>query len=1056
MTKVPSGLQRISAAVFAMTLACGSYAGTAALLKDLDTSEVIASTNPWYAGTAGQRAIFAGNVPGQQGQRLFRTDGTAAGTVQFTAQNLVDPRGVGNVAGRLVFAAFTNASHAETQVWSTDGTDAGTAMLGSAGTGERSVISLGGNGTRLYFCAGSGGFSGCELYVTDGTPAGTVRLTTGRSAMGTGALTSTGGLYFFSGASTGGDHGLWFSDGTVGGTRALFSFASLGFEGIGAIAWSDANNLYVNAQNTAHLRGLYRVNTTTGVSEEIAPNGFSSFAENALELGGQRYFIMDSALWRSDGTSTGTTQIVSPPPLPYAPVNPLLRVGNRMVFVSSDATHGAELWASDGTPAGTVRLVDATPGPDGNTQILTATADRVFFMAGPSNNQRFWVSDGTPAGTRVIPQRGGGAYALDGYDFFNASAVAGNRVFLTVIEHATTPGGFIQQRRLWTTDLTGVDVVKLSEGGTQLQVVGSRVFYANMSDPVGTEPWSSDGTVAGTSRILDLAVSGQTEHSSPAYFTVAGSRAFFVASDRDHGRELWVTNGTGAGTQRVRDIYPGASNSTPTNLLAIDDTLYFTAGTTIDISERHLWRSDGTEAGTIPLGDVIAHEASCGSWAAKMNGRVWFFGHTLPSSAVEVWSTDGTAAGTRLEFQLPESIRYQNACHLQPTSHGLVFTSGYSATMGSLWRTDGTEAGTIQLGDITPVAAGAGGPDGESLLAAAGGVVYLLADSQAGSGRELWRTDGTVAGTTLVADLTPGTEGAQVFSIRAFGTGAVFSYRSVIGTVDGLYRLATPQSAPERIKAGNAGTRLTATATRLFFTFDDAGTGSLWSTDGTAAGSRAVFTAPAGSTLPINWMEAGDTFLFLTGPVDTTGNQMWMTSGLTTGLHRVSNLAGLYFDNGWKVLNDRPLFAFEDGVHGSEPWTIVNQPPVAVADSAVTTRDVNVLISPRTNDSDPDSTEARVTLAILAQPTHGVLAAEGTGYRYTPAAGYTGSDSFDYQLTDEFGAQSTTVRVTITVNAPPNNGGGSGGGKKKGGGALEWLSLAFLMAMACRQWRKSA
>ena len=1050
MTRITTGLARLAATAIAFVLANTGSAGTVSLLKDLDTNEVIASTNPWFLGSAGQRAIFAGNVPGVQGQRLFRSDGTAAGTVRFTAQNLVDPRAVGSVSGRLLIVAYTNASHAETQLWATDGTDAGTTMIRAIGSAERPVISLGANATRLYFCAGTGSFSDCEPYVTDGTAAGTVRLTTSRTAFGGGALTAAGGLYFFSGSTAGGDFGLWHTDGTPAGTRALFSFATLGYEAVGGIAWSDADNLYVNVQNTAHLRGLYRLNVTTGATVELAPNGFSSFAENALELGGARYFIMDGILWRSDGTPAGTSRLIPPPPLLYPAVNPLVRVGNRMVFVNSDPTHGAELWASDGTVPGTGRLVDATPGPDGTTQILTATADRVFFLAGPQNNQQFWVSDGTPAGTRVIPLRGGGAYALDGFDFFNGSAVAGDRVFLTVIENVSLPGGFAQQRRLWSTDLSGTDVLKLSMGGTQVQVLGNRVFYANMSDTVGTEPWVSDGTVAGTARILDLAVSGQTEHSSPIDFTIAGTRAFFVAGDRDHGRELWITDGTGAGTRRVRDIYPGPANGIPTNLLAVDGNVYFDAGTTPDMYERRLWRSDGTEAGTIPLGDVVSHNASCGPWAARMNGRVWFFGHTQPSSAVEVWSTDGSAAGTRREFMLPDAIRYLPACHLLPTTNGLVFTSGYTATAGTLWRTDGTEAGTVQLKNITPAGAGAGGPQGDSLFAAVGGQVFLLADDPAGTGRELWRTDGTDAGTTLVADLTPGTEGAQNFAIRAFRGGVIFAYRSVIGTVDGLYAMATALAPAERIKAGVVGTRLPATATLLFFTFDDAGTESLWVTDGTAAGSRAVLNAPVGSTLPVNSMVAGDEFLFLYGPLDSTGQQMWMTSGLPNrGVHRLSNLTSFFLDNTWKVLNDRPLFAFEDGVHGSEPWTVVNQPPVALPDSAVTSRDVSVLVLPRANDSDPDSATFSVAIAILAQPAHGTLVPEGAGLRYTPASGYTGVDSFDYMLIDEFVANSAITRVTITVNAPPP----AGGGKKKGGGALEWLSLIALLAVTFRRQR---
>jgi hypothetical protein len=79
--------------------------------------------------------------------------------------------------------------------------------------------------------------------------------------------------------------------------------------------------------------------------------------------------------------------------------------------------------------------------------------------------------------------------------------------------------------------------------------------------------------------------------------------------------------------------------------------------------------------------------------------------------------------------------------------------------------------------------------------------------------------------------------------------------------------------------------------------------------------------------------------------------------------------------------------------------------------------------------------------------------AEGTGYRYSPTAGYSGTDTFDYQLTDEFGAQSASARVTITVSAPATP--PAGGGKKKGGGALEWLTLAALLGVCSKRLRAS-
>jgi hypothetical protein len=97
----------------------------------------------------------------------------------------------------------------------------------------------------------------------------------------------------------------------------------------------------------------------------------------------------------------------------------------------------------------------------------------------------------------------------------------------------------------------------------------------------------------------------------------------------------------------------------------------------------------------------------------------------------------------------------------------------------------------------------------------------------------------------------------------------------------------------------------------------------------------------------------------------------------------------------------------------------------------------------RANDSDPDSVAALVTAAIVAQPAHGTVVVEGSGYRYTPVAGYAGTDSFTYRLTDELDAQSAVATVAITVSAPP----APGGGKKKGGGALDLLALAGLLGL---------
>ena len=60
-------------------------------------------------------------------------------------------------------------------------------------------------------------------------------------------------------------------------------------------------------------------------------------------------------------------------------------------------------------------------------------------------------------------------------------------------------------------------------------------------------------------------------------------------------------------------------------------------------------------------------------------------------------------------------------------------------------------------------------------------------------------------------------------------------------------------------------------------------------------------------------------------------------------------------------------------------------------------------------------------VSIPTQPTHGSATLDtSTGLvTYTPVAGYTGSDSFTYTVTDTAGTVSPVATVNLTVVAPP-------------------------------------
>ena len=100
-------------------------------------------------------------------------------------------------------------------------------------------------------------------------------------------------------------------------------------------------------------------------------------------------------------------------------------------------------------------------------------------------------------------------------------------------------------------------------------------------------------------------------------------------------------------------------------------------------------------------------------------------------------------------------------------------------------------------------------------------------------------------------------------------------------------------------------------------------------------------------------------------------------------------------------------------LHGSGGTQPVNQAPTAVNDAAFTSLGHDVLVNVLANDSDPDGDA--ISLVAAGQAAHGSVAVEGTSIRYTPSAGFTGSDKFTYQISDPSGASAfATVNVTVS------------------------------------------
>ncbi len=120
--------------------------------------------------------------------------------------------------------------------------------------------------------------------------------------------------------------------------------------------------------------------------------------------------------------------------------------------------------------------------------------------------------------------------------------------------------------------------------------------------------------------------------------------------------------------------------------------------------------------------------------------------------------------------------------------------------------------------------------------------------------------------------------------------------------------------------------------------------------------------------------------------------------------------------------SDSFTYVVSDSKGGTDVGTVsmtvsaVNDAPVANNDSASTAEDTAVTINVLANDSDVDGDT--LSVASVTNPPHGSAVKSGSNVVYTPDAGYSGTDSFSYTVSDGNGGTDT---ATVTVNVSDVN-----------------------------------
>jgi len=210
----------------------------------------------------------------------------------------------------------------------------------------------------------------------------------------------------------------------------------------------------------------------------------------------------------------------------------------------------------------------------------------------------------------------------------------------------------------------------------------------------------------------------------------------------------------------------------------------------------------------------------------------------------------------------------------------LYFTANTTAEGTELWRSDGTAAGTVVVKDINPGMSSSS----PSNLTVFGSTVYFTANDGS-NGTELWKTDGTAAGTVMVRDI----------------------------------------NVPPGSSSGPAN--MTPMGSSLYFTANDGMNGvELWKTDGTATGTVMVkdINPGAGSSSPGNLTAVGANDLLFTANDGVNGTELWRYVASSNQAILVKNInvssAGSSYPSNFAQINYVLYFSATDGRNGYELW----------------------------------------------------------------------------------------------------------------------------------------
>lgn len=870
----------------------GIAAGPPVLLLDINSQP--SSSLPKFLHAIREEVYFIASTPAN-GEELWVTDGTAKNTkmVKDICPGFCSPNisSVAQKGGILYFTAALPDTGSE--LWRSNGTEAGTYLVkdinpGIKGSNINRPVTW---NNKLYFSA-MDGTHGVELWESNGLASGTAMVADicpDDCSGAPGFITVFNDELFFQANSPAAGAELWHSDGTATGT-ALFMDMNSGPDGSSVLGNRAVSSdlLYFTAYTPSTGVELYRTDGTgtgTVLLMDVAGGSSSGSPSNLAVFNENLYFAAASTsgnyeLYTSNGTPLGTKLFKEINPSASGQVSNIAVSGSRLYFSANDGVNGMELWSSDGTVTNTSLLEDITPGAESSAlSTFYDASGTLFFEAGDGlHGSEPWKSGGTITNTALLG---------DNY----AGATGGRFMYPTHFED--------------------------SDGHLN-------VLYASRDVDNGLELWiyhrvgigPINETYNQVLKDIDPSTLNSTANTSRQSIAQLGTQVIFQANDGVLGDELWITDISGAPPTLVKDINPDGANGNPDEFTLFNGQLYFTASYQ---GQTELWVTDGTESGTTMAVNLNGDNPGNVQYLTVYNDALYFSALDTGAAGQELYRFDGTTAtlvkdvGADGGSSDPANLMIWN---------GLLYFTARTADGNQIWRSDGTEAGTVLAGYIEPGASG----DVDWLTPAGDYLVFVTSHSS--YGYELFRLDGVSTQTELVKDIVAGTgDGSPNFLIPV-GNLAFFevnedgvrgTYRTD-GTPDGTYMVMAVDDNPAYLPFQGAA----AAGSLYYFTAYTTAAGfEIFKSDGTPTGTVLVsdIVPGAGSSYAVRPFNVFGTIFFAAndGP---HGMELWQTDGTDAGTQMVADIfPGIGSSSPFVLYGTSSLFfSARDGSSGYELW----------------------------------------------------------------------------------------------------------------------------------------